>query len=66
MPFLSDWSSDKSWQEAGSKAATERANAQWKSILKESEQPAMDPAFRDAIDALIAVRTREGGAPPVS
>jgi hypothetical protein len=25
----------------------------------------LDPAFRDAIDSLIAVRTREGGAPPV-
>ena len=62
-PLVSDWSSFGQWTEAGSRTATERANARWKRALAEFEAPAMDEARLDQLDAFIARRTAEGGAP---
>jgi trimethylamine--corrinoid protein Co-methyltransferase len=34
----------------------------WKQALKDYEEPAMDPAIRDALDAYVAERRAEIGA----
>lgn len=65
-PFVSDWSNFGQWTEAGAKTATERANAIWKQVLRDFEPPAIDPAKIEELDAFIAKRTKEGGAPPES
>jgi trimethylamine--corrinoid protein Co-methyltransferase len=65
-PYVSDWSNYGQWQEAGSKTATERANALWKKVLAEFEPPKVDPGIREAIDDFVARRTEKGGAEPVS
>jgi len=65
-PFVSDWSNFGQWTETGAKTATERANSIWKQVLRDFEPPAMDPAKIEELDAFIAKRTEEGGAPPES
>ena len=65
-PWVSDWSNFGQWQEAGSRTATERAHDLWQQVLAEFQPPAVDPATVEAIDAFIARREEEGGAPPVS
>jgi trimethylamine--corrinoid protein Co-methyltransferase len=62
-PFLSDWSNFESWQERGSLTAHERANTIWKNILAEFEPPPIDEAIREELDAFVARRKEEGGAP---
>ncbi len=65
-PLLSDWRNFGQWTEAGAPDATERANAIWKRTIAEFEPPPLDIARREAIDAFVERRTREGGAPPES
>ena len=62
-PFLSDWSNFESWQERGSLTAHERANGIWKKILAEFEPPPIDEAIKEELDAFVARRKEEGGAP---
>ncbi|MHC8510285.1 MAG: trimethylamine methyltransferase family protein [Rhodospirillales bacterium] len=65
-PLVSDWSNFGQWTEAGSETATMRAHKIWKRTLHDFEPPPLDPARLEAIDAFIAKRTEDGGAPPVS
>ena len=65
-PFVSDWSNFGQWTEAGAKTATIRANGIWKQVLHDFEPPAIDPGTVEELDAFIAKRTQEGGAPPES
>ena len=44
------------------KDALERATEIWQQALREYEQPAMDPAIREELDAYIARRKEEIGA----
>lgn len=62
QPLLSNWQNYESWQEAGALDATARATKVWKKALEEYEQPAMDPAVREALDAYVAKRKEEIGA----
>ncbi len=62
-PILSDWRNFESWAEAGSPTAMEKANRVWKDRLASYEQPYMDPAIRDELDAFVVKRRAEGGAP---
>ncbi len=62
-PLVSDWSNFGQWSENGSLTATQRANGIWKQILREFEPPPFEPARREALDAFIARRSAEGGAP---
>jgi len=62
-PFLSDWRNYETWAEAGALQTPERANRIWKAILEEFEAPPMDPAIREELDAFVARRKAEGGAP---
>lgn len=64
-PMLSNWENHPQWLENGSVQARERANALWKQLLAEHEDPPFDPARREALDAYVARRKAEGGAPLV-
>jgi trimethylamine--corrinoid protein Co-methyltransferase len=62
-PIISDWRNFESWTEAGSPTAVDRASRVWKERLAMYEQPAMDPAIREELDAFVDKRKAEGGAP---
>lgn len=62
-PILSDWRNFETWREAGSPTAVEKANRIWKDRLAAYEEPSMDEAIREELDAFIAKRRAEGGAP---
>lgn len=62
-PMLSDWDNHPQWLNRGAVTAEQRANQIWKSLLLEAEDPPIDPAILDALDAYIARRKEEGGAP---
>jgi trimethylamine---corrinoid protein Co-methyltransferase len=61
-PLLSNWQNYENWQLAGAKDATQRATQTWKQALNEYEQPAMDPAISEALDAYAARRQIEIGS----
>ncbi|MEL7186389.1 MAG: trimethylamine methyltransferase family protein [Pseudomonadota bacterium] len=58
-PMISDRRNFESWQEAGSDDAAIRANKVWKELLKNYEQPALDPAIDDALVDYVARRKQE-------
>lgn len=62
-PLISNWDNHPQWLEKGSVQARERANAVWKALLAEYEPPAIDAAVVEALDAYVARRKAEGGAP---
>ena len=62
-PLLSDWRNFESWEEAGAVWTHDRANAHFKQILNEFEAPALDPAIDEELQAFVAKRVAEGGAP---
>lgn len=64
-PILSDWRNHETWQESGSPTTFTHANRAWKALLAAYEEPPMDPAVREEIEAFVARRTAEGGAPPL-
>jgi trimethylamine--corrinoid protein Co-methyltransferase len=59
QPLLSNWQNYENWELAGAQNATQRATAIWQSILEKYEQPPMDPAVREALDAFVARRKEE-------
>jgi trimethylamine---corrinoid protein Co-methyltransferase len=65
-PFVSDWRNFGQWTEDGGRTATERASHLWQDTLKRYVEPSRDPAIVEALDAYVARRTEEGGAPPVT
>jgi trimethylamine--corrinoid protein Co-methyltransferase len=65
-PLVADRTNFGTWTERGALEATERANALWKRILAEPAAFRADAARLEALDAFIACRTAEGGAPPES
>ena len=64
-PMLSDWQNFENWQDAGSLSATQRANGIWKELLASYQPPPIDPAVREELEAFVARRKEEGGAPPL-
>lgn len=62
-PILSDWRNFETWQEAGSPTTYQHANKAWKALLAGYEEPELDQAIREELDAFVARRTEEGGAP---
>ncbi len=62
-PLLSDWRNFETWSEDGALDATMRANRIWKALLAEYQAPPMDPAVAEELDAFVARRKEEGGAP---
>jgi len=62
-PFLFDWRNYQTWQEDGALDATQRAHRLAMRAIAEHETPPLDPARAEAMDAFIAERVAEGGAP---
>ena len=64
-PLLSDWSNHGAWLEAGAHDALERATALWQRALADYQEPPMDQAIREELDAYVARRREEiGGGDP--
>ncbi|TGQ17311.1 MULTISPECIES: trimethylamine methyltransferase family protein [unclassified Mesorhizobium] len=64
QPMLSNWQNYGAWQEAGGKDALERATDLWQQALHDYEEPVMDPAIREELDAYVARRREEIAANP--
>ena len=62
-PMISDWRNYESWEEAGSPTAYDKANRLFKEKLASYEKPPMDPAILAEMEAFVARRKAEGGAP---
>lgn len=62
-PIISDWRNYETWAEAGAPTAIQKANRLWKERLAAYEEPPLDPAIREEIDAFVERRIAEGGAP---
>ena len=62
-PLLSNWDNHPNWLQRGSIDAAARANAIWKTLLRDYEQPALDPGRLEEVDRYIAQRKADGGAP---
>ncbi len=60
-PMLSDWRNYESWEEAGSPQAYGKANSVMKTLLAAYEQPALDSAVVEELEAFVARRKAEGG-----
>jgi trimethylamine--corrinoid protein Co-methyltransferase len=58
-PMLSDWRNYETWLEAGGETAEVRATKIWQTLLEAYEQPAMDEATREQLDAFVARRKEE-------
>ena len=57
--MLSDWRNFETWEEDGSKDATQRANIIWKDLLRTFEAPELNPAITEELDAYVARRKKE-------
>ena len=62
-PLVSDWRNHQQWAADGRPEAWQKANALWKQALAEYEPPPIDPGVVEELDAFVARRTEEGGAP---
>lgn len=62
-PMVSDWQNFESWEEAGSLTATARANSIFKQLLHDYETPPIDEGIKEELQAFVAKRKEEGGAP---
>ncbi len=62
-PFASDWRNYEAWQADGSVQTTERAHRIYRNIVDTFTPPPMDPAILEELDAFVARRKEEGGAP---
>ena len=58
-PMLSDWRNYQTWENAGAKTGTERANLIWKELLRSYEAPPMDQGRKDGLAAYVARRKEE-------
>jgi trimethylamine--corrinoid protein Co-methyltransferase len=62
-PIISDWRNNQQWLAAGKPEAWQKANAVWKQALADYQEPAIDAAIKDELDAFVEKRKSEGGAP---
>lgn len=60
-PVLSDWRNFETWYESGQPTAMQKANRVWKERLSAYQEPAMDSAVREELDAFVRRRKDEGG-----
>lgn len=56
---LFDYNSAEQWQEEGSQTAAQRANTQYKKLLREYEAPELDEAIDEELQAFMAKRKEE-------
>lgn len=62
-PFLSEWSNYEAWEEAGALTAHQRAARIANEMLEAYQPPPLDEAIREELEAFVAKRKEEGGAP---
>ena len=62
-PMISDWRNYETWREAGSPTAYDAAERLYKQRLASFTPPAIEPERREALEAFVARRKAEGGAP---
>jgi trimethylamine--corrinoid protein Co-methyltransferase len=62
-PLVSNWDNYDTWTERGQVTARERANAIWKRMVADYEQPPIDPGIDEALRDYMERRKREGGSP---
>ncbi len=62
-PFVSDWSNFEAFQLNGGIWTAERAHNLFKQIINEFEAPELDEGRREELEAFVARRKEEGGAP---
>ncbi|WP_460448498.1 trimethylamine methyltransferase family protein [Alsobacter sp. SYSU BS001988] len=62
QPIVSNWQNYESWQLAGGLDATQRATRIWQRVLADYEEPPMDPAIREELDAFVETRRAEIGS----
>ncbi len=62
-PMLSDWRNFESWREAGSPTVADAAERIVADRLRLYEPPPFEPERREALEAFVARRKAEGGAP---
>jgi trimethylamine---corrinoid protein Co-methyltransferase len=62
QPLVSNWQNYENWALAGARDATARATEIWKRALTEFEEPPMDPATAESLDAYVEQRRGEIGA----
>lgn len=62
-PMISDWRNFETWREAGSPTAYDTAERLYRDRLAAYAEPPMDLAAREELDAFVARRKAEGGAP---
>ena len=58
-PLVADWNNFETWQETGELRADQRANKLYKSMLAQYQEPAMDPAVREELEAYVIRRKTE-------
>ena len=58
-PFLTDQRNFETWEEAGAEDAQQRANRIWKQLLRDYEQPPLDPAIDEELTAYVAKRKED-------
>jgi trimethylamine---corrinoid protein Co-methyltransferase len=63
-PLVSDWRNYGQWFDDGAKTATQRAAAMWRNTLAAFQPPPLDPLVGEGLEAFVARRRAEGGAPP--
>ena len=59
-PLVSNWDNYETWMERGAPTAEVRANEVWKQLLKDYEQPPIDPGVDEALKDYVARVKREG------
>ena len=59
QPMLAYQQNFENWQEAGSVDTQRRANRIWKQLLKDYQQPPLDPAIDEELSAYVARRKQE-------
>jgi trimethylamine--corrinoid protein Co-methyltransferase len=62
-PIVSDWRNNQQWLAAGKPEAHQKANAVWKQALADYQEPAIEEAVREELNAFVDRRKAEGGAP---
>ncbi len=60
-PLVSNWDNHEKWLESGSVSTEQRANQVWKQLLREYQQPAIDPGIDEALQDYVARRKIEIG-----
>ena len=62
-PMISDWRNYETWREAGAPTAYDTAEKLYKARLAGFQPPSIEPERREALEAFVARRKAEGGAP---